>query len=58
MPPIPNVPNREGQDPHELPRRTAGEQQMVSEFLQPNAVSHITDTCNGAACYDFTFSGP
>ena len=31
---------------------------MVSDFLQPAAQSHITDTCAGAPCYDFTFSGP
>ena len=57
VPPIPNVPNRSGMDPHELPRRTAAEQQMVSDFLQPDAASSITDTCPGP-CYDFTFSGP
>lgn len=27
-PPISNQPNRDGQDPHELPRRTLAEQQM------------------------------
>ena len=56
-PPIANLPNREGQDPHELPRRTVAEQQMVSDFLQPDAQSHIDDECGGP-CYDFTFSGP
>lgn len=58
VPPIPNLPNREGADPHELPRRTVGEQQMVSDFLRPDAQSLITDTCGGSPCYDFTFSGP
>ena len=58
VPPIENLPNREGKDPHELPRRTAGEQQMVSDFLQPDAVSKITDTCAGAPCYVFNFTGP
>ena len=57
-PPIPNLPNRSGEDPHELPRLTPAEQQMVSDFLQPDAQSHITDTCNGGPCFDFTFSGP
>lgn len=57
VPPLANVPNRSGQDPHELPRRTADEQQMVSDFLRPEALSGITDTCGGP-CYDFTFSGP
>jgi hypothetical protein len=57
-PPVENQPPREGKDPHELPRRTPEEQQMVSDFLQPNAQSHITDTCGGGPCYDFTFNGP
>ena len=57
-PPIANLPNRSGEDPHELPRRTAAEQQMVSDFLRPNALSRITDTCGGGPCFDFTFSGP
>lgn len=56
-PPIANVTNEAGQDPHELPRRTAEEQQMVSDFLQPNAISHIKNECGGP-CYDFTFPGP
>jgi hypothetical protein len=56
-PPLQNVPNRSGRDPHELPRRTQAEQQMVSDFLQPDNLSHITDTCAGP-CFDFTFSGP
>jgi hypothetical protein len=56
-PPIENIPNRPGQDPHEMPRRTAEEQQMVSTFLQPDAASHIFDTCLGP-CLDYTFSGP
>jgi hypothetical protein len=58
VPPIINVPNDSGVDPHENPRRTPEEQQMVSDFLQPNAQSHITDTCAGAPCFDYTFSGP
>ncbi len=58
VPPVENIPNRPGEDPHELPRRTDAEQQMVSDFLQPNAASHITDTCSGAPCYVFNFDGP
>jgi hypothetical protein len=57
-PPVENQPNRSGQDPHELPRRTPAEQEMVSDFLQLDAQSHITDTCNGGPCFDFTFGGP
>jgi hypothetical protein len=35
-----------------------GEMQMVSTFLQPDAQSHITDTCNGQPCYAGGFTGP
>jgi len=58
VPPIENLPNRTGVDPHENPRRTPAEQQMVSDFLQPNAQSQITDTCGGNPCYDYLFGGP
>jgi hypothetical protein len=57
-PPIDNQPNRDGQDPHELPRRTLAEQRMVSDFLRPDASSMILDTCEGRPCFDFTFAGP
>jgi hypothetical protein len=55
-PPIANLPNRVGQDPHELPRRTVEEQRMVSDFLMPNAQSHILDECGGP-CLDYTAYG-
>ncbi len=35
-PPLGNVPNRSGKDPHSLPRATPAEQQMVSDFLRPD----------------------
>lgn len=57
-PPIANLPNRSGRDPHGFPRQTPAEQQMVSDFLRPDAQSQITDTCNGGPCFDLTFSGP
>lgn len=61
-PPLLNIPNRSGEDPHSLPRRTTQEQQMVSDFLQPDAASQITNTClvpasAGPACHDYTFGG-
>ena len=56
-PPIENVPNESGDDPHGDPRREPEERQMVSDFLQPNNLSHIDDECGGP-CYDFTFDGP
>ena len=57
-PPLENLPNRTGRDPHSLPRLTLAEQQMVSDFLRPNATSSITDTCGGSACFDGGFTGP
>ena len=56
--PIPNVPNRSGDDPHSYPRNTAAEKLMVSGFLQPDNTSSITDTCAGAPCYSNGFTGP
>ncbi|HEX6117089.1 MAG TPA: hypothetical protein VFY99_08310 [Solirubrobacterales bacterium] len=57
-PPVANLPNRSGVDPHGLPRVAPAEMQMVSDFLQPDAQSHITDTCNGAPCFAGGFNGP
>lgn len=57
-PPIENLPNRSGDDPHGLPRATPAEQKMVSDFLRPNAQSQISETCSGGPCYDFNFLGP
>jgi hypothetical protein len=57
-PPLTNTPNTSGDDPHGDPRVTPEEMQMVSDFLQPDAQSHITDTCNGGPCYSSIFAGP
>jgi hypothetical protein len=59
-PPLANVPNRSGDDPHSLPRKTLEEEQNVSSWLQPNGLSQVTDTCIGTAgpaCHDYTFGG-
>ena len=58
VPPIGNVPNVSGDDPHGLPRIQPEEQQMVSDFLRPDPLSAITDTCGGKPCYDGGFTGP
>jgi len=58
VPPLGNVPNTSGKDPHGLPRAEPAEQQMVSDFLRPDAVSAITDTCGGGPCFDGGFTGP
>jgi hypothetical protein len=56
-PPIENLPNRTGVDPHGDPRVAPEEMQMVSDFLRPDAQSAITDTCLGP-CYAGGFTGP
>ncbi len=57
-PPLTNTPNTSGADPHSLPRNTPAEQQMVSDFLRPNNLSNITDTCSGLPCFSGTYTGP
>jgi hypothetical protein len=56
-PPVENLPNRSGVDPHGFPRVAPAAMQMVSDFLRPNAQSAITDTCNGP-CFAGGFAGP
>jgi hypothetical protein len=56
-PPVENLPNRSGRDPHGDPRVAPAEMQMVSDFLRPNAESFISDTCLGP-CYSGIFTGP
>jgi hypothetical protein len=56
-PPLTNTPNRTGADPHGDPRVAPAEMQMVSDFLRPDAESHITNTCNGP-CFAGGFTGP
>ena len=57
-PPLTNTPNTSGQDPHSLPRNTPAEQQMVSDFLRPDNLSGISDSCNGRPCFSGTYTGP
>jgi hypothetical protein len=56
-PPVANLSNRTGVDPHGHPRVAPGEMQIVSQFLRPDALSAITDTCLGP-CYAGGFTGP
>jgi hypothetical protein len=56
-PPIENLPNRTGVDPHGHPRVDPEEMQMVSDFLMPDALSAITDTCLGP-CFAGGYTGP
>ena len=58
-PPLENLPNRTGDDPHGLPRREPEERQMISEFLRPDAQSAFSDTCgSGLLCFSGGFTGP
>ncbi len=55
-PPYENLPNRLGADPHSLPRETAAEQQLVSDFWE--GAIQASDSCGGGPCYSVGFSGP
>lgn len=55
-PPFENLPNETGEDPHEAPRNTPAEQQLVSDFFE-GAIKH-TDDCGGGPCYAGSFTGP
>jgi len=44
-----NIPPRDGQDPHEYPRRTPAAREQKSAFLQPDG--RIVDVCGGGPCY-------
>ena len=55
-PPLENLPNRTGKDPHSLPRATPAEQQLVSDFFEGAIQSG--DNCNEGPCYSNGFTGP
>ena len=55
-PPLTNLPNRSGEDPHSLPRATPAEEQLVSDFFGGSIPK--TDTCNKGPCYSGSFTGP
>ena len=47
-PPAGNVPPREGEDPHEMPRRSAAARRQKSAFLRPGG--KVVDVCGGGPC--------
>jgi hypothetical protein len=47
-PPAGNVPPREGEDPHEQPRRSAIARRQKDAFLRPDG--RVIDVCGGAPC--------
>jgi hypothetical protein len=55
-PPLENVPNRAGEDPHSAPRGAQLAEQLISQFLTPAAA--ITDVCGGEACRAGGWTGP
>ncbi|MEA2125238.1 MAG: hypothetical protein QOI80_2020, partial [Solirubrobacteraceae bacterium] len=48
-PPKEELPPREGEDPHEFPRRSPLGQRQKSDFLRPGG--RITDVCGAHPCY-------
>jgi len=56
VPPLTNLPNDAGEDPHEFPRRAITDQAMVSGFLSVGG--KINDTCGVGPCYAGGFTGP
>ena len=44
-PPVTNIPNRGGADPHSFPRKTPPARQQKSDWFQPNGV--LMDVCGG-----------
>lgn len=55
-PPVENVPDSAGRDPHEAPRRTLTAQQQASAFLRIGGV--VIDPCGAHPCYAGDWTGP
>jgi hypothetical protein len=55
-PPLENVPNRAGEDPHGAPRGTPAVLSMIDRFLAPKG--KLTNPCGNAPCYAGEFTGP
>jgi hypothetical protein len=55
LPPVTNIPNRGGNDPHAFPRNTVAARNQKSAWLSPNG--SLIDVCGGAACRTDNFSG-
>ena len=55
-PPLENVPNYAGEDPHGAPRGAPAAEELVSQFLTPDGP--ITDVCGGAPCHAGGWTGP
>jgi hypothetical protein len=55
-PPLENLPNREGEDPHGAPRGIPYAFELANRFLAPGG--RITDVCGGSPCYAGGYTGP
>jgi hypothetical protein len=55
-PPLENVPNESGEDPHGAPRGAPLLLQAISEFLKPNGA--VVNVCGADPCYAGGFTGP
>ncbi len=55
-PPLTNLPNRAGEDPHGAPRGAPQAVQLMSDFLKPDGA--VTNVCGTAACFAGGFTGP
>lgn len=55
-PPLENVPNRAGEDPHGAPRGAPQAVQLMADFLKPNGT--VTNVCGATACFSGGFTGP
>ena len=55
-PPLENLPNRVGEDPHGAPRGVPTAAAMANEFLAPRG--RITNVCGDAPCFAGGWAGP
>jgi hypothetical protein len=55
-PPVENLPNRSGDDPHDNVRAMPAARLQKSEFLRIDG--RVVDICGGAPCYAGTWTGP
>jgi hypothetical protein len=55
-PPVTNVPNRSGDDPHENPRATPSARVQKAEFLKVGGA--VVDVCGGRPCFAAPYTGP
>jgi hypothetical protein len=55
-PPLGELPDRGGQDPHEAPRSEPLNRMQKSDFLQPGG--QVVDVCGDHPCYAWGWTGP